>query len=715
MSLEEKLSHAPQLCPEDTMEDIRKKAVAVRPSRNQLAWHELDGYAAFVHFGVNTFTDREWGDGTEDPAIFNPTDFDAEEMISIIKDGGMKMAVLTCKHHDGFCLWPSKYTDHSVASSPYKGGKGDIVKEFSDACHKLGIRFGVYLSPWDRHDFRYGDSPAYNDYYINQLTELLTQYGEVSDVWLDGACAEGPNGKKQEYDWRRIYATVHELAPNATISSVGPDVRWCGNEAGRCRESEWNVIPVANTDEYLSEYSETTATAFTRHNCQGHCQNGDLGSLQVLKERAAYGDRLYWYPAQVDLSIRPGWFYHDTEDISVHTVEALLDFYMKSAGGNAQLLLNLPPNKQGRIHPIDAQRVRSLGRILRDTFAVNMLEDAALTADAEGAAGIENLVKDGGVFSAGNQKTVTITAEFSSPKTFDLICLRENIANGQRIEAVEIFVLDEAGEWKQAAKTTVVGSKRLVRIPETQSKGVRIAVTQSRDVPELTALGVYKLPKLLASPKIFRDPEGMVHIDAASPAKLYYTTDGGAPDQTSALYKEPFFMPESGTVRVQAVYPPEVLQDAVEVSEKETGMTFGVWKKNWKVVSTSGKERNGQSPDCLLEAGDETYVVAETGAYEVVLEMDRPRRLTGLLYQPVTTDPDFHHNCTAAQVAVSMDGNAWTEIPEVLKFDNIYHNPKLTVCPFEKTAPEAKFVKVTFGYGLQENTRAVAEIGFLSE
>jgi len=274
-------------------------------------------FYAFFHFTVNTFTGKEWGYGTESPEIFNPVQMDANQWIQAIKDAGMKGAILTCKHHDGFCLWPSKYTKHSVKYSPYRNGKGDIVKEVAEACRKAGLKFGIYLSPWDRNQETYGQGKAYDDYFVAQLTELLTGYGDIFNVWFDGACGEGSNGKKQVYDWQRYYDTIRKYMPEACIAISGPDVRGCGNEAGDTRTSEWSVIPadlsVAERVAALSQHADDPS--FRQRVISSMEQ--DLGS----RERLAEEQNLIWYPAEVDVSIRPGWFYHPEEDDQVRSLE----------------------------------------------------------------------------------------------------------------------------------------------------------------------------------------------------------------------------------------------------------------------------------------------------------------------------------------------------------------------------------------------------------
>lgn len=278
----------------DVPREVLRKAAHVRPSPQQLAWQELE-FTCFVHFGMNTFTGREWGDGKEDPKLFNPTAFDARQWARACNDAGMKLLILTCKHHDGFCLWPSKHTEHSVKNSPWKGGKGDVVREVSEACREAGLKFGVYLSPWDRNAKTYG-SDAYNDVYKKQLAELLADYGPVTEVWWDGACGEGPNGKRQVYDWDGYVRVVRELAPQAVIFGMGPDVRWVGNESGLARESEWSVLPKRGPGDQTAK---------------------DLGHRKYL----AGAEELVWYPAECDVSIRPGWFYHADQDDKVKTLE----------------------------------------------------------------------------------------------------------------------------------------------------------------------------------------------------------------------------------------------------------------------------------------------------------------------------------------------------------------------------------------------------------
>ena len=435
-----------EIGPTDTIAQLVRKAASVVPSERQLRWQALE-FQAFVHFGMNTFSDREWGEGTENPKLFNPADFDAGQWVEAVKAAGIRGLIVTAKHHDGFCLWPSRFTDHSVKSSPWKGGKGDVVGEVAAACRKAGLAFGVYLSPWDRHEPTYGDSPRYNVHFKDQLGELLTQYGEISEVWFDGACGEGPNGKRQVYDWAGYFALIRELQPGAVISIMGPDARWIGNEAGVTRESEWSVIPVVGFDDLPDEKNPGGIAHLD-------AQAKDLGSFGRIAEVAREGGRLLWYPGQVDVSIRPGWFYHAAEDDKVRTLDELLDIYYTSVGGNAQLLLNIPPDKRGRIPEKDARRLKELGDRLRATFAVDLAADAKTTVD-------------GHEFDLGGRKI------------FNVVMIKEDLRGGQRIEAFAFDIWD-GKEWKETATGTTVGWKKLLRFPTVESPKVRVRLLRTR-------------------------------------------------------------------------------------------------------------------------------------------------------------------------------------------------------------------------------------------
>lgn len=472
------------------MEQFILEAAQVKPAARQLAWQETEFYA-FVHFSPNTYTNRAWGLGNEDPAIFNPTGLDARQWVRAIQSAGMKGMILTCKHHDGFCLWPSELTDHSVKNCPWKGGKGDVVREASEACREADIKFGVYLSPWDRHERCYGDSPAYNRYFVGQLRELLTNYGPVFSVWFDGACGEGPNGKRQVYDWDAYYKTIRELQPDACISVCGPDVRWCGNEAGHCRTSEWSVVPAALLDvEKIQEKSQQVDDGeFSRRIASS---NGDLGSREAIR----HAGKLVWYPAEVNTSIRPEWFYHPEENDRVRSVEELLSIYYSSVGGNATFLLNIPPDRRGLFHDNDVARLQELGDAIRTAFARDLAEGAELSAsvsadDAHGPQCVADGDKNTYWRPEDGVEQAEVIIRFGTEQTFDKVVLMEHIASsGQRIEAFTLEI-EQSDRWLPVFHGTVVGYKKICRFKTVKSTALRVKIEQSRWYPTLAKVGVF--------------------------------------------------------------------------------------------------------------------------------------------------------------------------------------------------------------------------------
>ena len=471
-------------------EDIRLiKAV---PSERQLTYEKME-FFCFIHFTVNTFTGSEWGDGKEDVSIFNPTELDARQWVKTAKDAGMKGLILTCKHHDGFCLWPSKYTEHSVKNSPYKNGKGDIVREVSESCKEFGLKFGVYLSPWDRNNSSYGKGKEYDDYYVNQLTELLTGYGELYTIWLDGACGEGANGKIQKYDWNRYYKVMRELQPNAVISISGPDVRWCGNEAGEVRESEWSVVAKDMTDPSITaELSQHEDNEEFRDRPLDETQS-DLGSRERLKNEK----ELVWYPAETDVSIRPGWFYHEEEDDKVRSFENLKDIYLKSVGGNTTLLLNIPPMKNGKIHEKDIAILKRLGEFINDTFKNNLLKNALITTvpkhDCRGNSPDMMRTDDYNTYfmnKEGDNKLL-IEIKFDECKKLNYLVLKEAITFSQRVEKFNVYFNDESGNKIKIFEGTTIGYKRIIDLKGTKTDNLTIEIEDSRVAPVMSFVGVY--------------------------------------------------------------------------------------------------------------------------------------------------------------------------------------------------------------------------------
>lgn len=443
-----------------TLEQKVSMAARLVPSPQQLEWQQME-LTAFLHFGINTFTDREWGDGKEDPALFNPTDLDAEQWVRTLKEAGFKMVLLTAKHHDGFCLWPTKTTKHSVASSPWKDGKGDVVKELRDACTKYDMKFGVYLSPWDRNAECYGDSPRYNEFFIEQLTELLTNYGEVHEVWFDGANGEGPNGKKQVYDWDAFYKTIQRLQPKAVMAIMGDDVRWVGNERGLGRETEWSATVLAPGIYARSEASNKRLGVYS--------QAKDLGSREMLKNAT----ELFWYPSEVDVSIRPGWFWHENENGKVKSLKHLADIYFQSVGYNSVLLLNIPPDRRGHIHEADVARLKEFAAYRQQAFADNRVKKGHKMWDA----------------ASGDQRVYKLKPS----SKINVVLLQEDIARGQRVESFRVEGR-VGGQWQLLGEGTTVGYKRMLRFPEVEAEALRITIGSSRLEAHISNVAAYYAP-----------------------------------------------------------------------------------------------------------------------------------------------------------------------------------------------------------------------------
>lgn len=427
----------------------------VLPSAGQVAYQQME-MVGFIHFTVNTFTDQEWGYGDEDPAIFNPTELDAEQWVLAAKAGGLKELILTAKHHDGFCLWPSAYTEHSVKNSPFRDGQGDLVQEFVDACRKHGLKVGLYLSPWDRNHKDYG-SPEYLTYYRNQLTELLSNYGEINEIWFDGA--NGGDGyygganevrkinREKYYDWPTTIDLVKKLQPGVKIfSDAGPDIRWVGNEHGHAGETFWSTIDntklvIGGSD---SKYLNT----------------GDPAGNS-------------WIIGQCDVSIRPGWFYHASQDSLVKTPDQLMDIYYKSVGRNGVLLLNLPPDRRGLIHETDVEYLAAFKGIIDKTFGENL---------AAGASRLREKSED---------ELVQVVVELGASKEFDHIVLGEPIEKGQQISRFHVDAVSPDGSWIKIAEGTTIGYKRILQVEPTSSSKVRVVIDESKNPPLISEVGLY--------------------------------------------------------------------------------------------------------------------------------------------------------------------------------------------------------------------------------
>lgn len=515
-----------------TVEDLITRAATTLPHARQLAWH-ADEFIAFVHFGPNTFTGREWGTGTEDPAIFAPTDLDTDSWCEAMVAAGMEKVILTAKHHDGFCLWQTRYTKHSVASSPWRDGKGDVVRDLAASCRRFGMKLGIYLSPADLYQIEnseglYGNKSAYrerviprpvdgrpfastksfrfvvddyNEYFLDQLFELLTEYGPIDEVWFDGATPKSKGG--QRYSYQAWYALIRDLVPRAVIFGRGPDIRWCGNESGKTRDTEWNVICVPGP---LESHTWPDLT------------DEDLGSLSKLREGMQKGGLLHYHPAETDTSIRQGWFWRD-EAQHVKSAEEILDIWYRSVGGNSVFLLNIPPDRRGRFAERDVAVLRAVGRAIRETFASNLVHadsgggerrGVRVNASSEDADHPAALAIDQGTTrtstcwmpadASPDGDTATWTIRFEEPVTFDRVVLQEDLAgHSQRIARFAVDVLREEGTWREISAKTTVGYKRILRTEAITTRGVRVRVLESRLAPTLADFGLYRSVPLSSS------------------------------------------------------------------------------------------------------------------------------------------------------------------------------------------------------------------------
>ena len=650
---------------EDSMEDIIRKAANITPSERQYNWQKLET-TAFVHFTINTFTDREWGDGREDPRLFNPTNLDAGQWAEVCRESGLKMIIVTAKHHDGFCLWPSKYTDHSVKSSPWKDGKGDVVGEVSSACKKYGLKFGIYLSPWDRHEQTYG-TDQYNEYFKNQLRELLTNYGKVDEVWVDGACGEGPNGKMQVYDWQEYYKVIRELQPESVIAIMGNDVRWVGTESGYGRKTEWSVIPVNLQDPKKiidSSQNELREGAFIPKDLTEE----DLGSRDKIKNAKT----LVWYPSEVDVSIRPGWFYHESQDDLVKTPEKLLDIYFSSVGRNSLLLLNIPPDRRGLIHENDTKALREWKYAIDMIFSENLAEGAAVNAInvRRGNFHPSNTIDNNEeTYWITEQNTTTAGIEYKldEQKTFDILMLQENILVGQRIESFYLEIWKNE-KWNKVAEGTTVGYKRLLRFPAETSDKVRLIISKSRQSPTLLSFGLYKRP-----PKINFEPKGGTFIDKLSvklisddkDAKIFYTTDGTEPSENSDIYHSPVVIKNNTEIRAVAVNNKKVRSFVYKAAF--SGAKYGV-----KYNTLYSQKYKGAGNFTLVDSvkgnlgfNDGKWQGFEKDNLDIIVDLGKVRKLEKISASFLQDIKSWIFLPEKMKIELSTDGSNFSKLPEV--------------------------------------------------
>lgn len=658
---------------DDPPSTVLEKAASVVPSPVQLSAMDNE-FIAFIHFGPNTFNAVEWGTGKESPAEFNPEGLDTDQWCEAMSAAGMKMAILTAKHHDGFTLWPSRYTSHGIMSSPFEGGRGDVMRDLSKSCAKYGIKLGVYLSPADLYQiespeglygngspltrrtiprpvegrpfasdvtFTFDDIDDYNEYFLNQLFELLTEYGPIHEVWFDGAHPKTKGGQKYNYAaWRKL---IRALAPEAAIFGR-EDVRWCGNEGGYTRAEEWNCIPYPDDPGVMNEFMDLY---------------GDLGTREALLSypRPFY---IHYQPAETNTSIRDGWFYRDDDYQQVRTADNVFDIYERAVGGNSIFLLNIPPDRAGRFGGRDVEVLREVGRRIRSVYG-------------------NDLLKGGAVEREDSCLTVTLPA----PVTLNRLAIMEPVeAAGERVESFTVEAVDDGGDWRPVARGANVGRKRIARFAPVTTSGIRVRVTASRLAPAAITLTGHYYPPRAPELTAVRDTAGLLTIKARPSAftwrghsddsgdmlnmgyKAYYTIDGSEPDSTSLLYTGPVEFPGG---RVKAVAYLDSLR-----GETFSGM-IGLSKHGWTIVDKSGENWDSTAA-MAIDEDPMTYWQTHSGDADpfITISLGKPTRFNAIGYTPQLNNPSGH--LERSRVMVSDDGKEWSELA-VMNFGNLINNP----------------------------------------
>jgi len=672
------------------------EALAPLPEARQLKWHELEFYA-FVHFNMNTFTDMEWGTGGESPEQFNPTELDCRQWARVCKEAGMKGIILTAKHHDGFCLWPSAYTEHSVKNSPWRDGKGDVVRELAEACEEYGLKLGLYLSPWDRNHAEYG-TDAYLDYFRNQLTELMSNYGDVFEVWFDGA--NGGTGyygganeerrvdRKTYYDWPNTRQIVRDLQPDAVMfSDAGPGVRWVGNEAGWAGETNWSMI---RRDEFWP------------------------GSPNYKDLTSGHEDGTHWVPAEVDVSIRPGWYYHHSEDHKVHSVKKLVDIYYHSIGRNASFLLNFPVDRRGLIHENDVENLMKMVEVIRK----DMETDLALNAVVEATEFRGKSRKfNGGKAVDGDPETywstddgvvtASLTLDFGKEITFNRFLVREYIPLGQRVRKFSIDAWVD-GQWREIDAQTTIGNKRILRFDNVSSTKLKFNILDARANPLISTIEVYHAPKLMEPPAIERDKEGYVSMEAFdSGLDIYYTLDGSEPTTSSMLFKESF--PLKGKGELKALVHDPATGESCAVAYQD----YDICKELWKVIQPDPRmDHRGQA---AIDANPRSIWRSNPDQglpQEVVVDLGEVLELAGFTYLP-TQQRYIDGTISQYSFYVSLDGRNWGEAVSSGEFSNIKNSPILQTKDFDPV--QARFIRFVGAREINEQSFiSMAELGVIT-
>ncbi len=466
------------------MEKGYKGTIEVKPSERQIEWQKTEFYG-LISYGMPVFTGKQYGDGFTPPTVFWPEEMDTDSWCSLAKIAGMKGLLLTCKHYDGFCLWPTEYTDYSIKNSNWLDGEGDLVKMVADSCRKEGLKFGIYIAPWDRHEQSYGKGKEYDDFFCGLLTELLSNYGDIFCVWLDGVCGENES-RNQKYDWGRYYKLIRELQPNAAIAFRGPDVRWCGNEKGVTRSDEWSVVPAhLGVSEDGSEVVASSKKSVRTFDL-------DIGSRKAIKKEIDF----IWYPCEVSVPMRSHWFFEEDDKYSIKTKDKLLKLYYNTVGNNSCLMLGLSPNKRGEIDDTDTQILTALGCDLRLYFGYNLLsKDLSVNASSVfGDNKPENTVTENMSEywrpDAADKKP-EIIFDVDPEEFFDKITISENIADGQHVEEFEIRCFDvEKKKWIKVAKSGIIGYKRILNIKPGKYSKIKFIFKEYRDFIEISYIAV---------------------------------------------------------------------------------------------------------------------------------------------------------------------------------------------------------------------------------
>jgi alpha-L-fucosidase len=654
------------------------------PHERQIAWQELE-YYGFVHFNMNTFSDREWGFGDEKPWQFNPTELDAKQWARVAKEAGMKGLIITAKHHDGFVLWPSAYTAHSVKNSPWRDGKGDLIREFVDACRAEGLKVGIYYSPWDRNHPDYG-KPKYITYMRNQLTELLTNYGELYEIWFDGANGGtgwygGANEERKVdkfsyYDWPTTIELVRKLQPNAMLfSDAGPDVRWVGNEHGFAYETTWSNLMRDSVYAGMPEFSEKWATGQ---------ENGT-----------------HWVPAESDVSIRPGWYYHTYEDHKVKTLPELMEIYYKSIGQNSSLLINFPVDTRGLIHEKDEEAILKMAAKIREDFAVNLVKEASFKSSSSRGEGygVENL--NDGDFNTywstpDGQIQAFVELDFGKSVFFNRLLIQEFVNLGQRVKA---FSLEKEvnGKWEIVARGTTIGFKRILRFPDTEARKIRINFLEAKGIPVISEIGVYHAPALLFPPKITRTPEGKVSITTAEESQqIFFSLDGNAPKVGENPFLGEFEVLEATTVQALAV-------DSKSGKRSEIArVDFDIAKGNWKSIA------NDSNAIRAIDEKSQTYWTSTSN--ELVIDLGKEVSLRGFTYLPMQARYPSGF-ISEYQFEISDDGKKWNTVRRG-EFSNIQNSPIEQIVRFDSI--QSRFIKLKSLKTTDGNPATFGEFGVLT-